>query len=133
MPASSPSPSPPPAPPPATCRGVHLICELYGARRLTDVPGIEAALTAAAEACGATVLAARLHPFQENGGVTGVVLLAESHITIHTWPEHHYAAVDVFMCGTCSPTDSLPVLRDAFQPDRVEVQRLVRGTRPDAP
>lgn len=115
--------------PPATCEGRHLICELYGAQRLADVGHVAATLEAAARACGATVLDTRLHPFQENGGIAGVMLLAESHVTIHTWPEHHYAAVDVFMCGDCDPHHSLPVLRDAFQPDTLEHHTVHRGTR----
>lgn len=118
------------SPPPATCEGVHLICELYGAQYLTDIDHVTDALQKAARACGASLLATRIHPFQENGGIAGVVLLAESHITIHTWPEHQYAAVDVFMCGTCDPHNSLPVLQHAFKPQRLEHQSLVRGASP---
>ena len=126
MSQASASPAPKPTAPPS-CRGAHLICELYGAERLDDVDHVAAALEDAAQACGATVLDTRLHPFDENGGVTGVVLLAESHLTIHTWPEHAYAAVDVFLCGDCDPTQSLPVLQDAFAPDTLEHQTLQRG------
>jgi S-adenosylmethionine decarboxylase len=115
-----------------TCEGTHLICELYGAQSLTDAEHIAEAVRAAAEACGATVLTVQMHPFQENGGVAGVALLAESHITIHTWPEHAYAAVDVFMCGTCDPHDSLPVLEAAFQPSDLQHRALSRGTSPPA-
>jgi S-adenosylmethionine decarboxylase len=114
-----------PAPP--TTRGLHLIGELYGAEGLADVDHVAASLEAAAEACGATILDTRLHPFEEHGGVTGVVLLAESHITIHTWPEHAYAAVDVFLCGDCDPSDSLPILEEAFRPDRITTQTIERG------
>jgi len=114
-----------PAPP--TTRGLHLIGELYGAEGLSDVDHVAASLEAAAEACGATILDTRLHPFDEHGGVTGVVLLAESHITIHTWPEHAYAAVDVFLCGDCDPADSLPILKEAFTPDRMTTQTIERG------
>lgn len=116
------------APAPASCRGSHLICELSGASRLTDQAHIADILKRAARACGATVLDTRLHPFEENGGVAGVVLLAESHVTIHTWPEHDYAAVDVFMCGDCDPADSLPVLKEAFAPEAMEHRTLERGT-----
>jgi S-adenosylmethionine decarboxylase len=120
-------PESPPAPAPPSCRGTHLICELYGASHLTDVNHVASALEAAARACGATHLDTRLHPFEENGGVTGAVLLAESHVTIHTWPEHDYAAVDVFLCGDCDPEAALPVLEEAFGPETMEHCTMERG------
>jgi S-adenosylmethionine decarboxylase len=112
---------------PASCRGRHLICELYGADRLDEVEHVTRALEQAARSCGATVLDTRLHPFEEHGGVTGVVLLAESHVTIHTWPEHDYAAVDVFLCGDCAPEEAIPILEDAFLPDTVQQATFERG------
>lgn len=112
---------------PESCYGRHLICELYGASRLDDVDHVTDALERTAEACGATLLETRLHPFEENGGVTGVVLLAESHITVHTWPEHNYAAVDIFLCGHCTPEDGIPVLEEAFAPDTVQQATFERG------
>ncbi len=112
---------------PASCRGQHLICELYGASGLDDREHVTDALVRAARACGATVLETRLHSFDENGGIAGVVLLAESHVTIHTWPEHDYAAVDVFLCGGCDPADSVPVLEDAFSPETVQRATFERG------
>mgnify|MGYP006269363491 CR=1 FL=1 len=130
---AAPGSATPLAPPPATCEGQHLICELHGARLLRDVAHITAAVRRAAEACGATVLNVQMHPFQENGGVAGVALLAESHITIHTWPEHAYAAIDVFMCGACDPRDSLPVWEAAFHPETLTHQTLVRGTSSGSP
>lgn len=116
---------------PESSEGRHLICELYDASNLTDIDYIADALERTAEACGATVLETHLHPFEENGGVTGVVLLAESHITIHTWPEHSYAAVDLFLCGDCTPEDGIPVLEDAFAPETVQHATFDRG-RPAA-
>jgi S-adenosylmethionine decarboxylase len=116
-----------PSPPPATCRGAHLICELHGASTLCDAEYVAGVLRRAARRCDARVLETRLHPFAENGGVTGVVLLAESHVTIHTWPEHAYAAVDVFLCGDCDPRASLPVFERAFAPERIEHRLIERG------
>lgn len=131
-PSDSPSSASVSSPPPKSCRGHHLICELYGADGLTDRDHVGAALRRAARQCRATVLDTRLHPFADTGGLTGVVLLAESHVTIHTWPEHDYAAVDLFMCGDCDPTDGLPVLEEAFAPDVMQHTTVERG-RPSGP
>ena len=107
--------------------GIHLLIELWDAVNLTDVGRTEAVLVRAARAAGATVLHSHLHPFGPEMGVSGVVVLAESHISIHTWPECGYAAVDVFMCGDCDPYRSVEVLRDAFTPGRVEISEHRRG------
>lgn len=107
--------------------GIHLLVELWDAANLSDVGETERTLKAAARAAGATVLHSYLHPFGPEMGVSGVVVLAESHISIHTWPERGYAAVDIFMCGDCDPRDSLPVLEAAFRPGRMEVAEHRRG------
>ena len=62
-----------------------------------------------------------------NGGVSGVLVLAESHISIHTWPERDFAAVDIFMCGACNPYHSLPVLKEVFQPKSILLAEQRRG------
>jgi S-adenosylmethionine decarboxylase len=108
------------------CAGIHLIVDLYGAQHLDDIDHIEATLRRCVEAASATLLHIHLHHFQPNG-VSGVAVLAESHISIHTWPEVGYAALDVFMCGTADPDTCIPVLRKAFNPKRVGVNELLRG------
>jgi S-adenosylmethionine decarboxylase len=112
---------------PAPHGGTHLLIDLWGARQLDDLGAIRGALTAAAAACGATLLDLHLHVFTPGGGITGVALLAESHISIHSWPEHGYAAVDVFVCGACDARAVLPVLQAAFQPEEVRTSEHRRG------
>ena len=107
--------------------GLHLLIDFWDCRGLTDAAGIEHTLREAAAACGATVLGVKLHGFGDTGGLTGVALLAESHISIHTWPETGYAALDIFMCGRCDPRRALPVLEAHFAPGRVKVSEHNRG------
>jgi S-adenosylmethionine decarboxylase len=77
--------------------------------------------------CGATLLHIHLHHFTPNGGISGVAVLAESHISIHSWPERQYAALDVFMCGDSEPNKSLAVLQKAFNPKNIYVNEQMRG------
>jgi S-adenosylmethionine decarboxylase len=107
--------------------GMHLLVDLWGASRLDDPQHIDAALREAAVTAGATILHSHFHHFTPNGGVSGVVVLAESHISIHTWPERDFAAVDIFMCGACDPHTAVPVLKAAFTPARVDVGEQRRG------
>jgi len=110
-----------------TFAGTHLILDLWGASRLDDIDHIETALREAVDASGATLLHIHLHHFTPNGGVSGVAVLAESHISIHTWPERDYAALDVFMCGDAEPHKTIPVLKRAFQPYSVQIGDHRRG------
>ena len=109
------------------CAGAHLIIDLYDADRLDDLDHIEAALRRCVDEAGATLLHIHLHHFEPNGGVSGVAVLAESHISIHSWPENGYAALDVFMCGNAKPDACVPVLREAFSPKRIAVSEVLRG------
>ena len=108
------------------CAGVHLIVDLHGAEGLNDIDLIDKTLRRCVAAARATLLHIHLHHFHPNG-VSGVAVLAESHISIHTWPEVGYAALDVFMCGTADPDKCIPVLREAFSAKRVSVNELLRG------
>lgn len=108
--------------------GTHLLADLHGCRHLDDPAVIEAALRAAVAAAGATLIDLRLHHFGIALGVTGVALLAESHISIHSWPEHGYAAVDIFLCGETHDIDAaLAVLVAALAARQVDQHRLTRG------
>ena len=95
--------------------GLHLIADLACTRGLGDAGLIEAALREAAVAARVRVLGVNLHHFGAEMGVTGVALLAESHISIHTWPEEGLAAVDVFVCGAqADPDAALAVIARAL-------------------
>jgi S-adenosylmethionine decarboxylase len=106
---------------------MHQLVDLWEAEALDDPRAIDAALRVGADAAGATILHGHFHHFSPNGGVSGVLVLAESHISIHTWPERGYAAVDIFMCGACDPYRALPALRAAFRAGRIEVSEQRRG------
>ena len=108
------------------CAGVHLIVDVHGGQGLDDIGLIEATLRRCVDAAQATLLHIHLHHFHPNG-VSGVAVLAESHISIHTWPDSRYAALDVFMCGKASPDACIPVLRKDFKAKHVEVNEILRG------
>ncbi|MCW1933749.1 adenosylmethionine decarboxylase [Pararhodobacter zhoushanensis] len=106
--------------------GLHLILDLFGAEALTESERLETTLTEAARRAGASVLATQFRAFS-GGGVTGMVLLAESHISIHTWPEMDFAAVDIFMCGAAKPEAARDWIEACLRPKRVVVHRIARG------
>jgi S-adenosylmethionine decarboxylase len=114
--------------------GKHLIIEFRGASNLTDHTVAKGVFKRAVEAANATLLNINLHSFKtedmQEAGFTGVAILAESHMSIHTWPERSYAALDVFMCGDADPLLALPVLKEHFKPENTEVMLLERS--PDA-
>ena len=108
--------------------GVHLLADMSGiaADLLTSCTKIEQLLRDAADVAGAHVLHSHFHGFGEGQGVTGVVLLAESHISIHTWPDDGFAAADIFMCGASDPQSALALLRQALQPSGCAVTTIRR-------
>lgn len=110
--------------------GTHLLIDLWQASGLDDIALVEDTLREAAIAGGATILHCHLHHFQPNGGISGVLVLAESHISIHSWPERGYAALDVFMCGDCDPYRAVPILKKAFRPGFVTLSESKRGLMP---
>lgn len=110
-----------------TYAGAHVLADFWGAQQLEDIHYIEDALRKAIEACGATLLHIHLHHFGKGCGVSGVAVLAESHISVHTWPERGFAAFDIFMCGSCDPENALPVLQEYFRPERLESSLQKRG------
>ena len=106
--------------------GTHLIIEVIEGEGLDDQERIETAMKECVNACGATLLHIHTHRFTPQG-VSGVAVLAESHISVHTWPEIGYGAFDVFMCGDAEPRKAVDVLRRAFDAGDVHVKEFLRG------
>ncbi len=107
--------------------GTHLILDFWGASGLDELDRMEQAMREAVAVSGATLLHIHLHHFTPNGGISGVAVLAESHISVHTWPERNYAAFDIFMCGDAKPEMAIPVLKRAFYPERMVISEHLRG------
>jgi len=109
--------------------GRHILVEASGCRNeaLNDLPGIRQAMIDAAVAAGATVLDVSFRKFAPQG-VSGVVIISESHLTIHTWPEYGYAAIDLFTCGDkAEPWRAFEVLAGFLEADHVSTMELRRG------
>lgn len=107
--------------------GTHLIIDLWDAEKLDILNHMEMAMREAVEKAKATLLHIHLHHFTPNGGISGVAVLAESHISVHTWPERNYAAFDVFMCGDAEPDQAILVFNKYFSPAHYEVKSILRG------
>ncbi|RAS20834.1 adenosylmethionine decarboxylase [Paraburkholderia bryophila] len=114
---------------PRDAYGAHVLADLGGiaAYLLRDAPTLESILVKAAKQAGARVLSAHFHHFGGEHGVTGVVLLAESHITIHTWPEHRFAALDIFMCGNARPDQAVERIALDLQAEVKNLRTCQRG------
>jgi S-adenosylmethionine decarboxylase len=108
--------------------GTHLILDMWQAEHLDDKDVLKQAMIDAVDAAGATLLHIHLHRFSPYGGVSGVAVLAESHISVHTWPENGYAAFDIFMCGDAEPAVAARILEQRLKPSRTDVSEHRRGT-----
>ena len=110
-----------------TSLGRHIIAEVFtnDAGLLNDENYLKKAMIAAANSAKMTILDVGMHKFSPQG-VTGYLLLAESHISIHTWPEYGYAAMDIFTCGG-NPEEALREMEKHLKAHRIEVQQLDRG------
>lgn len=107
--------------------GRHIILEMWGCQNLDSVETAESALREMVQALDVHLLDLKIYPFSPVG-VTGMAIVSESHLVIHTWPEYGYAAVDVFTCGAPrDPQDAIGVLRSHFQPERIGVMEINRG------
>jgi len=95
---------------------------------LCDLGFLRDSLLYAAREAGATIIGDSFHPFPPYGGVSGVVIIAESHLSIHTWPEYGYAAVDIFTCGhALHPEKAVDLLINALEASDTSTVELKRG------
>ena len=111
--------------------GKHLILDFWGACELDNPIRMENALRTCVREAEATLLHIHLHRFSPSGGLSGVAVLAESHISVHTWPESDFAAFDIFMCGDAHPEKAVEVLKKAFRPQSMSLVELLRGNEDD--
>jgi S-adenosylmethionine decarboxylase len=121
----------------ATMDGIHLLGEWYGCAadspEMTRVQPLRTLCLNASEASGMSIVGDSFHQF-EPAGVTGTVLLAESHLAIHTWPEHGFVTIDVYVCNYTTDNSAkaerlLRAMQDAMKPQRVKFQAIHRGGR----
>jgi S-adenosylmethionine decarboxylase len=116
-----------------TALGKHLLLELMDCDHelLNDIEYLRNALSDVATQIGATVIKDSFYQFTPQG-VSGVVIIAESHVSIHTWPEHNYAAVDVFTCGdVIRPSDAVKPLAERLKAKATSFVELERGMLPE--
>lgn len=115
--------------------GRHVILDIWGEPESLPFRNMDEAADAlkkSAVAAGATVMSERWHHFGDGHGYTGVVILAESHISVHTWPEKGYAALDIFMCGRCDPRDTVEPIRKFYRSQTDKILYIVRGAEDGA-
>jgi len=109
--------------------GSHVLAELFDCDQtiLNDAESVEMHMKSAAKVCGATIVNSVFHTFNPHG-VSGVVVIAESHLAIHTWPEYSFAAIDVFTCGhSIDPWLAISQLKKYFKAKSIKALELKRG------
>jgi S-adenosylmethionine decarboxylase len=107
--------------------GNHIIIECEGEHAHLSRSALESVMQRAAQVAGATVLSSHFHHFGTGLGITGVLILAESHITVHTWPEYNYAAFDIFMCGECDVEKAKIAIINGAKTNAVKSKNITRG------
>jgi len=107
--------------------GKHILLEFWGAKGLNSIKIIKKALTQAVDTSGATLLKIELHKFSPQG-ISGIALIAESHISIHTCPQYQYAAIDIFTCGDkVDPYQAISSLKSTLKPKDIQLLEVKRG------
>ena len=109
--------------------GSHIIADFWNCSYEDDHKALLNLLTESAHVSNAKILSSLSHQFEPCGS-TAILLLAESHISIHTWPEYNYIAIDVFTCGhDMKPEAAIKFLKEKLQPQQVTIKRIQRGRR----
>ena len=107
--------------------GSHLIIDLWNTRFDNKINSLKKIIKKAVLIANATMLHIHLHRFGKEEGISGVAILAESHISVHTWPERDYIAFDIFMCGDTNPKEAAQFLIDTLKPKKNKITSLRRG------
>lgn len=107
--------------------GVQLIIELRDAKNINSLSIVRRVLEDSVKACQATLLKIELHEFSPYGGISGMAIISESHLSIHTWPEYGYAALDIFVCGNVDPYRAIPVIKKGFETENIQLSEFKRG------
>mgnify|MGYP001294035287 FL=1 len=107
--------------------GKHILLDLWGVNFDNSVTTLKKIIKNAVKLSGATMLHIHLHRFGKEQGISGVAVLAESHISVHTWPERDYIAFDIFMCGDTRPEASATYLIKTLKPKKEILKKIKRG------
>ena len=107
--------------------GSHIIIDLWNTRFDNKINTLKKIIKKAVLIANATMLHIHLHRFGKEEGISGVAILAESHISVHTWPERDYIAFDIFMCGDTNPKEAAQFLIDTLKPKKNKITSLRRG------
>lgn len=106
--------------------GIHILLDFYGAKNINSMKFVKKSLVEAIRASKFKLIKINLHKFSPHG-VSGVAIIAESHISIHTWPEYNFAAIDIFVCGGKNARPAIKSLKKAFKPKRAVCNEILRG------
>ncbi len=112
-----------------TCEyaGQHILLDLWNVKFDNSIKTLKKIITECILISKATLLHLHLHRFGKSQGISGVAVLAESHISVHTWPERNYIAFDIFMCGDTNPELAADYLTHIFQPKKKLLKKIKRG------
>jgi S-adenosylmethionine decarboxylase len=107
--------------------GTHFVADFWNGRIIEDEKELQDLLIEAVKEAKCVPLKSAIHKFSPQG-ITGVMVLSESHLSIHTWPERNYIAIDVFTCGnTAEPEKAIEYLRTKLNPKKVKIRKIKRG------
>jgi len=111
--------------------GDHILLDIYDGNALYDEKFLQRTIEMAARLAGAEIIESKYHSFGSGKGVSGMTLLSESHISVHTWPERGFAAFDIFMCGKALPEKAAQFIISELMPSKYTIRREKRGEDAD--